>query len=374
MTDQQRYFEAVLLRVHARMRLRPPYPLGARDVDAWLARRDPALLAEAERETARWIAILNRFAELAEALIAADLRRLAHWSYAWGFALDPVLADDPEARKQVSANLAYAGMLHPSLAAQLHEDSFALFFERLTVELAIVAPGGHDLSRVLPALRRLAEATGIDAAKARIPKAPAHADELLALHPLVWPLALPQLDVLKAISAFRLVRLGLPVAEVYPWLDAPEPLLWVWTGDLGALVAWSRRALGPSNGQGREAREALDRLAVLRAGRPISEDHDLRQARAIAAALSELRHALHVADMTREASLVAAFLAFLDGAAPEGQRHAQRGGLLPGPDTEGLRTANLPDLLGRIGFARRQRGPAGALRAVERAAGLRDAS
>ena len=65
MTDRATFFEAILLRVHARMRLRPPHPLGARDVDAWLARRDPALLAEAERETVRWLAILNRLSELA---------------------------------------------------------------------------------------------------------------------------------------------------------------------------------------------------------------------------------------------------------------------------------------------------------------------
>ena len=74
MSDRAAFFEAILLRVHARMRLRPPYPLGTTDVDAWLARRDPALLAEAERETARWIAILNRLSELAEALVAVDLR------------------------------------------------------------------------------------------------------------------------------------------------------------------------------------------------------------------------------------------------------------------------------------------------------------
>lgn len=364
MSDRATFFEAILLRVHARMRLRPPYPLSARDVDAWLAQRDPALLAEAERETTRWLAILNRLAELAEALIAADLRRLAHWCYAWAFALDPTLTEDPTAQQQVRANLALSAMLHPTLAAEVHEDRFDFFFQRLTMELALAEHSGADLKRALPILRRLVEAVGLPASRAKVPK-PAHVELHQALAPLVWPFTLPRLELLGPISAFRLVLLDVPDAEVYPWLsDGVGPWPWVWTRDVTALASWIHRKTAHFGPLPRETRDAIARLEQL-AGPfdPDAEDHDRALTRALHEALSELHVALHVAHLTREEALVAAFLAALQGEPSDA--HARRAGLLPGPDTAWLHAQNLPELLARIAGARHHRSPARALRAVE---------
>ncbi len=363
MSDRAAFFEAILLRVHARMRSRPPYPLGTTDVDAWLARRDPALLADAERETARWISILNRLSELAEALIAADLRRLAHWCYAWAFALDPTLATDTTAQSQVRANLALSAMLHPTLAAEVHEDRFDLFFQRLTTELAIAEHGSADLKRALPILRRLVEATGLPASRAKLPRV-AQVEQHQALAPLVWPYTLPRLELLGPITAFRLVLLDVPDAEVYPWLPDPGPWPWVWTSDVAALTSWIRRKTEHFGPLSREARDAIARLDQLAGpADPDAEDHDRQFARDLHEALSELHRALHVAHLTREEALVAGFLAALQGEPSD--PHARRAGLLPGPDTAWLHAHNLPELLARIAGARHHRGPAKALRAVE---------
>lgn len=372
MSDRATFFEAILLRVHARMRLRPPHPLGARDVDAWLARRDPALLAEAERETTRWLAILNRLSELAEALIAADLRRLAHWCYAWAFALDPTLTSDMIAQQQVRANLALSAMLHPTLATEVHEDRFDLFFQRLTMELAIAEQGGADLKRALPILRRLVEAVGLPASRAKLPRV-AHAELLQALATLVWPYTLPRLELLGPITAFRLVLLDVPDAEVYPWLaDSAGPWPWIWTSDMAALTSWIRRKTDHFGPLVREARDAITRLEQLAGPTdPDDEDRDRVLTRALHEALSELHVALQVARLTREEALVAAFLAALQGEPSEA--HARRAGLLPGPDTAWLQAHNLPELLARIAGAHHHRGPTKALRAVEQLAGLKAA-
>ncbi len=369
MSDRTTFFEAILLRVHAKMRLRPPYPLGARDVDAWLATRDPALLAEAERETARWLAILNRLSELAEALIAADLRRLAHWCYAWAFALDPTLMSDTIARQQVRANLALSAMLHPTLAAEVHEDRFELFFQRLAMELAIAEHGNADLKRVLPILRRLVEATGLPASRAKLPKV-AQVELHQALAPLVWPYTLPRLELLGPITAFRLVLLDVPDAEVYPWLpESSEPWPWIWTSDVAALASWLRRKTEHFGPLAREARDAIARLEQLAGpSDPDAEDRDRQLARDLHESLAELHRALHVAHLTREESLVSAFLAALQRESADS--HARRAGLLPGPDTAWLHAHNLPELLARIAGARHHRGLAKALRAVERLAEL----
>ena len=363
MTDRATFFEAVLLRVHARMRLRPPYPLSARDVDAWLARREPALLAEAERETTRWIAILNRLAELGETLISADLRRLAHACYSWAYALDPTLADDSTAQQQVRANLALSGMWHPTLAAQLHPDRLDDFVARLVQELAVAERGGASLRRVQPVLRKLAELAGLPASKSRLPKV-AHAELLVVLTPLVWAFHLPRLELIGPITAFRLHLLGLPDSEIMPWLtEAGGPWWWIWTGDLSALTGWLRREIvhfRPLHAEVEAALEQLDSMVVPR-------DPAQLTARLIDA-LQDLHTALQATSLTRESALVLAFLAALQGEPAEADAHAQRAGLLPGPDTAWLRTHHLPELLTRISFARHHRGPAAALRAVEQLA------
>ena len=367
MSDRATFFEAILLRVHAKMRLRPPYPLGARDVDAWLARRDPALLAEAERETTRWLAILNRLAELAEALIAADLRRLAHWCYAWAFALDPTLTEDLTAQQQVRANLALSGMLHPSLTSALHPERLDLLVERLTLELAVLqAPAPVQL-------RRLVEAAGLPASRARLPSRPPGAELARVLHPLVWMFHLPRLELIEPITAFRLRCLKLPDAEVTPWLsETGGPWWWVWTSDLGALANWLERKTTHYQPLMPEAQAAIvalsDRVGPVD---PDAEDADRAGTRVLHEALSALHTTLHVEGMTREEALVAAFLAALQGEPAEADAQARRAGLLPGPDTAWLHVHHLPEVLARIGFARHHRGPARALRAVEKIAGIR---
>ena len=365
MTARAAFSASGLRRAHTSMRRPPPSPLGARDVDGWLARRDPALLAEAERETARWINILNRLTELAEALIAADLRRLAHWCYAWAFALDPTLTDDPTAQQQVRANLALSGMLHPSLASALHPEQLDLLVGRLTLELAV-------LQVPAPAqLRRLVDAAGLPPSRARLPSRPAGAELARVLHPLVWAYHLPRLDLIGPITAFRLARLRLPDAEIRPWLpDTDEPWWWIWTGDVGALASWLRRKTEHFRPLSSDAEAALDQLDEFAGPTdPDAEETDRARTRALVEALSELHTALHVERMTREEALVAAFLAALQGEPTEA--HARRAGLLPGPDTAWLHAHNLPELLARIAGARHHRGPAKALRAVEQLAGIR---
>ncbi len=375
MTDRATFFEAILLRVHARMRLRPPYPLSARDVDAWLARRDPALLAEAERETERWLGILNRLAELAEALIAEGLRRVAHACYAWAFALDPTLADDPAAQQQVRANLALSGMWHPTQAGELREVHLDRLIDRLRLELAIAQRGGAELRRVLPIFRRLVELAGLPASKARLPKVE-HAELLVALAPLTWPYNLLRPEIVGPATAFRLRLVGLPDAEVAPWLpETGGPWWWVWTSNLPALTSWLRRKTEHFRPLSSDAEAALDQLdSMVSPLDPDAEETDRAGTRALLDALSALHTALHGERMTREEALVAAFLAALQDEPTEAEVHARRAGLLPGPDTAWLHAHHLPELLGRIAFARHHRGPAKALRTIEQIAASKGGS
>lgn len=369
--ERKPFFEAVLLRVHARMRLRPPYPLSARDVDGWLARRDPALLDEAERETERWITILRRLADLGAALTAADQRRLAHWCHAWGFALDPVLAAEAEGQQQVRANLAMTGMLHPTLADALREDNLEQLVRRLLVELVIAPLGGQDRSRVQAALARFVQAAGLPPASARPPKL-ARSELLQALSPLVWPFTLQRAELVGPVTAFRLALFGTPDAEIYPWLPETEPCPWVWTGDAGALASWLRRRTAARLQPSVALRAALTRLDEQAGGaRGCADECDLQLLVDLSRALTALAGALTDAGLSREEALVSAFLAHLDGDAAGADRQAMRGGLLPGAETAWIRASNLPELLARISLVRHHPGPAGALRAAEQLAGQR---
>ena len=309
--------------------------------------------------TAHQIALLNRLAELAEALIAADQRRLAHWCYAWGFALDPRLAGDSTARQQVRANLALSAQLHPTLAAELREARLKMFVERLALELKCAEAAGADLHAVQRFLRRFQEAAGLPVSGSGLPVLP-ESGALAALAPLVWPYNLPRLELLGPLTAFRLARMEVPDAEVYPWLpETDHNWVWIWTGDLGALASWLRRKTGHLGPLNSEAQEALARLEQLVGPvDPDAEDRDLELARELVEALSELHRALYVEGLDEEAARVAAFLGAMQGE--------------PGhEDDPWIHHHNLPELLARIAGARQVRGPAKALRAVELIAGIK---
>ena len=179
--------------------------------------------------------------------------------------------------------------------------------------------------------------------------------------------------MLGPITAFRLVLLDVPDAEVYPWLpESAEPWPWIWTSGVAALTSWIRRKTEHFGPLAREARDAVTRLEQLAGPTdPDDEDRDRALTRALHEALSELHVALQVARLTREEALVAALLAALQGEPSEA--HARRAGLPPGPETRWLHAHNLPELLARIAGARHHRGPAKALRAVEGIAGLKAA-
>ena len=346
MTVHDPLFEAILSRLAA---------------NRGVHRHDPALHAEARREAARFSSTLNRIAELAEALIAADLRRLAHWCYAWGFGLDPTLGEDPLAQQQVRANLALSAMLHPSLAAEIREDRLELLLQRLEAELALAQRSGADLRRVQQVLRRLSEAAGLPVSRSA-PEALQRSGILGALSPLVWPYTLPRLELLGPITAFRLVLLDVPDAEVYPWLpETDHNWVWIWTSDVAALASWIRRKTAHAAPLPRDARDAIAHLEQLAGSAdPDDEDRDRQLARALVEALSELHRALYVQGLTREEALVAAFLGALQGE--------------PGHEGEPwTHHHNLPELLARLSGARHHRATAKALRAVEQLASLKAA-
>ncbi len=310
------------------------------------------MLERAGVYTPQQIALLNRLAELAEALVAEDQRRLAHACYAWAYALDPTLADDRAAQQQVRANLALSGMWHPTQAGELREVNLDRLIDRLRQELAIAQRGGAELRRVLPILRRLVELAGLPASKARLPRV-AHAELLVALAPLVWAGTLPRAEIVGPVTAFRLRLLGVPDPEIFSWLPATGgPWWWVWTGDLSALTSWLHRKTEPLRPIAPGVEAALEQLdSRVSPLDPDAEDADRAGTRALIEALRALHTALHAERRTREEALVAAFLAALQGEPS---------------DTPWLHTHHLPELLHRVASARLLRGAAQALRAVER--------
>ena len=63
--------------------------------------------------------------------------------------------------------------------------------------------------------------------------------------------------MLGPITAFRLVLLDVPDAEVYPWLpESAEPWPWIWTSGVAALTSWIRRKTEHFGPLARDARRA----------------------------------------------------------------------------------------------------------------------